>query len=116
LKCTNIAWEEPFFTALKPIHRTNDGKTSIRYPVGVIIAKCNLVDCIKIQYQDCTHIGNGILVEGKERCFGDYTIGRYAWILEDIEILPEPIPAKGKLMLWEYPYKKDLPKFCTFDE
>ena len=77
LEFANIAWEEPFYTALKPFHNVVNGKASIQHPIGVIIAKCNLVDCVKIQYQDCIHIGNGILVEGNERCFGDYTIGRY---------------------------------------
>jgi hypothetical protein len=37
-----------------------------------------------------------------ERSFGDYTPGRYAWILTNIKPLPAPIPAKGALGLWDW--------------
>ena len=37
-----------------------------------------------------------------ERAFGDYTPGRYAWLLTDVRMLPEPVPAKGALGLWEW--------------
>ena len=33
---------------------------------------------------------------------GEYSLGRYAWILEDVEILEKPIPAKGHLNIWNY--------------
>ena len=32
---------------------------------------------------------------------GHYEVGRYAWILEDVEII-EPIKAKGKLGIWNF--------------
>jgi hypothetical protein len=38
----------------------------------------------------------------KELPFGHYAEGRYAWILADVVRLPEPIPAKGALGLWEW--------------
>jgi hypothetical protein len=28
--------------------------------------------------------------------------GNIGWILEDVQLLPEPIPALGKLQLWDY--------------
>lgn len=34
--------------------------------------------------------------------FGDFTPGRFGWVLEDIELLPEPIPARGFQRLWEW--------------
>jgi hypothetical protein len=37
-----------------------------------------------------------------ELSFGDYTPGRYAWILENVQALPGPIPCKGALGLWEW--------------
>jgi hypothetical protein len=37
----------------------------------------------------------------RERAFGDYTPGRYAWLLKDVRHLPAPMAAKGKLGLWE---------------
>jgi hypothetical protein len=39
---------------------------------------------------------------GDEFYFGNYSEGRYAWILENIQPLPEPIPAKGAQGLWEW--------------
>lgn len=74
-------------------------------PVGMIIAKCNLVDCIRVKssksniaYTDVPRV----IVEGKELIFGDYSPGRYAWVLDKIEPLRKPVPAKGQLSLWEY--------------
>lgn len=64
-------------------------------PRGFIIATCNLVDCLPTT----------VLAEeqlGKELPYGDFTPGRFAWFLEDVKLLPEPIPAKGMLGLWEY--------------
>jgi len=46
-------------------------------------------------------VPGGKLME-PERSFGDYEIGRYAWMLDDIVPLPQPIPAKGALGLWEW--------------
>lgn len=79
-------------------------------PTGVIIAKCNLVDCIKITHQDgvIAQLSNNLIVDENEYWFGDYTPGRYAWILDNIELLKEPIPAKGKLSLWEFNCDKAL--------
>jgi activating signal cointegrator 1 len=37
-----------------------------------------------------------------EAAFGDYRPGRYAWLLADIQALPEPFPAKGALGLWPW--------------
>lgn len=37
-----------------------------------------------------------------ERAFGDYTPGRYAWILEDIQRLDALVECKGALGLWEW--------------
>lgn len=76
-------------------------------PIGVIIAKCNLVDCMKIKERDIIH-GRAytevprVIVEGKELIFGDYSPGRYGWLLDNIEQLHEPLPAKGQLSIWEY--------------
>lgn len=107
-KNLNLVWEEPFYSALKPQHILVQGKLAIQYYSGCIIAKCNLVDCleIKISGDRAAFLGNNRIiitaVEVPELCFGDYTPGRFAWILEDIEPLEKPIPAKGQLGLWEF--------------
>lgn len=33
--------------------------------------------------------------------FGDFTPGRYAWLLTDVTPLADPVPAKGRLGLWD---------------
>lgn len=73
-------------------------------PIGMIIAKCELAACQKIIENDgiCGITDGHLLINGNEYLFGDYTPDRYAWILDNIEMLKEPIPAKGKLSLWEY--------------
>lgn len=65
---------------------------------GYIICKCNLVDCIYmteefIKQEKEKNIDNFIA--------GHYEVGRYAWILEDIESIT-PIKVKGQLGIWNY--------------
>ena len=65
---------------------------------GTIICKCKLVDCI---FMDKKFL-NEIQKDQQEFLCGDYRLGRYAWILEDVEALNEPIPVKGHLNIWNY--------------
>jgi activating signal cointegrator 1 len=82
-------------------------------PRGAIVAVCELVDCRPTDEEAARHKQGWFKqVDGKlvyfeltdqERAFGDYSPGRFAWLLADVRALPEPIPAKGALGLWEYP-------------
>lgn len=65
---------------------------------GNIICKCNLVDCIYMTKEYIEYMKNN---NYQEYICGDYSEGRYAWILEDIEII-EPIKTKGQLNIWTY--------------
>ena len=65
---------------------------------GNIICKCKLVDCV---YMDQEFLDK-IKKNEQEFLCGEYSLGRYAWILEDVEVLEEPIPAKGHLNIWSY--------------
>jgi len=65
-------------------------------PHGAVIATCRLVDCILI-----TELYAAELTD-HERTFGDYTRGRFAWLLEDVRMLPKPVPAKGMQRLWNW--------------
>lgn len=65
---------------------------------GKIICKCNLVDCI--------YITDEFIKLEKEKNYdnfisGHYKEGRYAWVLEDVEVI-EPIAVKGQLGIWNY--------------
>lgn len=66
---------------------------------GYIICKANLKDCILM---DEDFVNDMRKSNPTEYACGIYASGRYAWILSDIEVLKEPIPAKGSLGLWNY--------------
>ena len=69
----------------------------MKFNYGNIICKCELVDCI---YMDEVFINN-IKKNTKEYNLGLYELGRYAWILKNVQPIV-PISAKGKLNLWNY--------------
>ena len=68
------------------------------FKYGHIIAEATLVDCIYMDEEFISKIKNN----NKEYICGEYSIGRYAWVLKDIKELNEPIPAKGNLGIWNY--------------
>lgn len=65
---------------------------------GEIFVKCNLVDCIKIDKNFAKKVQSK--TPENYEC-GNYTPGRYAWLLSDIEHI-KPISAKGRLGIWNY--------------
>lgn len=75
-------------------------------PLGCMVAVCQLVECEPILRPGWRYLDETIqpftIPEEPERSFGDYTPGRYAWILANVQPLPRPIPAKGSLGLWEW--------------
>ena len=66
---------------------------------GKIICSADLVDCIEMTD---SYIRNLKEINYNEYVSGIYEVGRYAWILENVEVLNEPIEAKGKLGLWNF--------------
>jgi len=72
-------------------------------PTGCIVAVCDLDGYILIPSpsQRCKMFGLKIPPDEPELSFGDYTPGRWAWILRNVRQLSEPVPAKGALGLWE---------------
>jgi hypothetical protein len=96
-------------------------------PLGAVIATCNLVDCltiepredgitalVKLHEQRYEISRDGVrfklprmcgiqpLPDEPELSFGDYTPGRYAWLLSNMRLV-EPVPCKGALRLWNLP-------------
>ncbi len=65
---------------------------------GYIICKCNLIDCI---YMTKEFIENEKNKNPNNFISGHYEVGRYAWILDNIEPI-KPIKAKGQLGIWNY--------------
>jgi hypothetical protein len=64
-------------------------------PFGSVVAIAQLTDCIKMTEEFISQQS-----ETELRC-GLWEVGRYAWKLENVEILDEPIPARGMPGLWD---------------
>lgn len=81
-------------------------------PRGAIVATAELIKCMSTDWLSgtgrTTVLNSTLPVEfvlnPQERAFGDYSAGRYAWLLADVKALPEPIPARGGQGLWRWQY------------
>jgi len=65
-------------------------------PVGYVLALGNLVDCKLITEEFIETLSP------EELLLGDYTLGRYAWIWEDIRPFKSPIFARGGQGFWNW--------------
>jgi hypothetical protein len=92
-------------------------------PYGAIIGKVNLIDTFSTEWvrpipfgtenkyfgkNSDSHIffkTGEVLIKKQEEAFGDYSDGRYGWLLSNPLLFEHPIPAKGQLNLWNF----DLP-------
>lgn len=81
-------------------------------PLGSIVAIARLVDVVSTgntrhdSRRGCPAfcISQGTWgLNPQEYAFGDFTPGRFAWLLADVRPLPEPLPCKGALGLWTVP-------------
>lgn len=61
-------------------------------PLGAALCIVDLVDCVPVE---------SLKLSSRERAFGDYTPGRFAYRLENIRSFDQPIPVEaGQLGLW----------------
>ena len=67
-------------------------------PSGKILGKVELVDCIKMS----SNFKKLLLNENKDIYTKSSFSENYGWQLDNVEVFKYPIPAKGKLSLWEY--------------
>lgn len=69
------------------------------FPTGAIIGMAKLTDCryIDEQYNEFVRT-----LCPAEFAFGDFTVGRFAWVMEEPVIFDKPIMAKGKQRLWDF--------------
>lgn len=88
-----------------------------KLPLGVIIGQVNLKDTHQFaknhsDYEGVSPESGGFWeFSEQETAFGDYTPGRYGWLLDNPVQFPAIIPAKGKLGIWEY----QMPEKIGFD-
>ena len=84
-----------------------------QFPHGAVLATARLAECWEVRHVEKYGAVLGIdradkhddkLIRGpaNELLFGDWTPGRYAWELADVQPLPAPVPAKGRPGLWEW--------------
>jgi activating signal cointegrator 1 len=66
-------------------------------PRGAVIAIARIVDCLPTSELVAAGLSK------RQRTFGDYGPGRWAWQLADVQLLAEPEPAQGALGLWNWP-------------
>lgn len=78
-------------------------------PTGVIVATCRLVHVVQMNeihvFPACRsywHQHHEWKLDERERAFGWYAVGRFMWLLDEIHMLPEPVPTKGMHRLWEW--------------
>lgn len=75
------------------IHASGRPSPKQTLPVRVIIGRVDLIEVVPVE---------SLRVSDRERSMGDYSRGRYGWILRNPVRLARPIPALGKLGLWEF--------------
>ncbi|MBQ7338600.1 MAG: ASCH domain-containing protein [Clostridia bacterium] len=93
---TKISKEDRNNAALMSLVDTNE----LNY--GNIICSCELVDCVEMTDAFIEEIKRN----KNEYISGLYEVGRYAWILKNVEILDQPIKAKGRLGIWSFDEKR----------
>ena len=124
-KYLDLGWKEPFFTALTSLQKVNEqGRVCLSWWLGYVVAVCELVDCCEVveESPNYYHLESGnnprnyvcllkrdLLYHkaDKEVYFGDYALGRYAWILENVKPLEKPVQAKGQQRLWNWELPAD---------
>lgn len=69
-------------------------------PLGAIVATATLARCAPMTEQGIAKLQ---AEQPHEHAFGNYAVGRFAWVLHDVERLPEPIPFRGAQGVFDVP-------------
>jgi hypothetical protein len=88
------------------------GLTYDTLPRGVILCSCRLTECAKMvdvatpppaKPRKRPRPAELVIgeVSAQERALGGYAAGRFALLLADVQLLPEPVEAKGALSMWD---------------
>lgn len=89
---------ELFFDVyVKPFHKELSYK---KLPFGCAVAIVNLADCLMMDTDLISKQSN------LERVFGNWEIGRYAWVLDNIRPINEPFYVKGQQGLFDVDFDK----------
>ena len=88
-------------------------------PAGAVLATVTLAGMAQVEYVDpmtghAVHDGRTEVgcAAGTGRTpidpWGDFSAGRWLWFLNDVESLPEPIPAVGRQSFWRWVENSDV--------
>lgn len=81
-------------------------RTATQLPVGALIALVHLDDVVTFDAGSLDWVrarsAAGALPP-HEADFGDFSVGRFGWVLSAVQQLPVPVPVRGMLGLWEVP-------------
>ncbi len=64
-------------------------------PLGAVVGTVEIVDCVPVE-----DVVDGLTE--RERALGDYSPGRWAWVLKNPVMFDTPIPARGKQGWWNW--------------
>lgn len=71
-------------------------------PRGAVVATARLVEVVPTTHDGADRLREALARNELDIVLGDYSRDRFAWLLDDIQALPEPIPARGALGLWDW--------------
>lgn len=73
------------------------GYITAQVPRGVVVCTCQLVGCFRFTDRTIR-----MFVTEDEWKYGNFNLGRWGWQLREMKKLRKPVPAIGKLRLWEW--------------
>lgn len=91
-----LCYEAPFCTVLMR-HQL----TPAQLPLGAVVAIARFGGAVWTQNRYGPH-PRLLHLAYQERAFGNYVAGRYAWFLDNVQPIVEPVPARGALGLWDW--------------
>ena len=71
------------------------GRLAGNLPRGAVIGTVEIVDCVPVEELVDS-------LDNRERLLGDYSPGRFAWVLQNPVMFKTPIPAHGKQGWWNW--------------
>ena len=77
-------------------------------PLGAVVATAKLENyCLVDRHEDGGVWASGLVPgRGRQRFriddYGDFSVGRYLWLLIDVEVVEPPVPARGYQGFWEW--------------
>lgn len=94
-KAIRLALREPFRTALRSVQGPK-GPTDL--PLGALLCTATILRSFCV-----TGSVIPMAISPVELAFGDYSAGRWGWMLGDVVQLPEPIPFTGSQGTFDVP-------------